>query len=102
MSNEKMKDEEYTQTQEQLKLIATLIMSIDLDGCLSRQGTADATAPLFHPTLYMAARDRYSIVKRLTKAAHTFQKEVMKLNKELEELGPSKHKPSDFGPGLFG
>ena len=100
--SEKISNEQYDTAQEQVKLMAQLILDLPLAACIRRQSIASSIAPLAHPTLFMAARDRFRLVRRLTEAAREFQREVEAVNVELQDLGPPKYKRGDFGPGLWG
>lgn len=83
--DERISDEEYETIQHQIRTIAALMMDLKISGCVDRQSTADAMAPLFNPTLYRAAGDRF---QRLTAAALEFQQEVLACHEEFEKLGP--------------
>lgn len=81
-----MTNEEYTAVQEQLKLISTIMLDMDLQGCLDRQSESEAIGPLLNPTLFIAAQDRFSIVQRLTRAAFKFQQELIECKSQLDKL----------------
>jgi hypothetical protein len=73
-----MTDEEYTQTQAQLILIAQLASQLDLDGFLERINQAETLAPILDPTLYMRGGQKLSQVKRLAQSLRPFQAEIRK------------------------
>lgn len=99
-----MTGDEYTTTQEQLKLLCAFIFDMDLKGCLEAIGRCETIAPLFNPTLYMQGSSRLQIVGKLTIAAYKFQKVVKECQAELAALPPVYDPMKDHGnlARLFG
>lgn len=71
-----MTDEEYTQTQTQLLLLARFANDLDLDGFLQRISLADSIAPILEPTLWIRGGGKLQQIKRLAQALRPFQKEI--------------------------
>lgn len=72
-----MNDADYTSTQYQLMVLATIVSSLDLDGFLKRIDMAEAAGPMLDPTVYRAAMTNLTSVKRLASAANEFRKEAV-------------------------
>lgn len=77
MSNQKpMSDEEYTQTQQELFLLAALVRRLDVNGFLERIAHAEGLAPILDPTLSREAMPKLEIVKQVAYGAAQFQKHL--------------------------
>lgn len=71
-----MTNEEYTQTQQHIVLLAQLANGLDLDGFLERISLAESVAPIVDPTLWIRGGKKLHQVKRLAQALRPFQKEI--------------------------
>lgn len=71
-----MTDEEYSQTQTQLLLLAQFANDIDLAGFIERINQTEAVAPMLHPTLYIKGATQLHQIKRLALALRPFQEEI--------------------------
>ncbi len=69
-----MTDAEYILTQERMTALASLALTLDIDGFLSRIATAEAVGPILNPTLYMKATDDLNKVKGIALAVKELQK----------------------------
>ncbi|MHB8928903.1 MAG: hypothetical protein ACYC9Q_14895 [Bacillota bacterium] len=69
-----MTDEEYLQTQQQIELLAVLILLLDLDGFLERIRHAEAMVPMVDPTLWMKGGSALQKVKGLAEGLRQFKK----------------------------
>lgn len=77
---------EYTETQERIVLLGALVAPINVPAFLEAIGRAEATAPIFNPTLYMRAADKLERVRLLAQKANAFRAEVLRQAQlELDE-----------------
>lgn len=83
-----MNDADYTSTQYQLMILATIVSGLDLDGFLKRIDMAEAAGPILDPTMYRAAMTNLNSIKRLAIAANEFRKEA------LAQTGPTNRSGS--------
>lgn len=74
--SDQMTDEQYSQTQSQIILLATAVNGLDLDGFLARISQAEALAPILDPTLYRRGAKPLGEIKRLAMALRPFQAEI--------------------------
>jgi hypothetical protein len=70
---------EYTQILVEMKLVAQVVLGMNLEGFLSRVETAQAIAPLIDPTLYIKKGEAMAIDARVARA-------MVELKKVLEEI----------------
>lgn len=71
-------DGEYSMTQEQLVLLASLVANLKLDAFLARIERADALTPMLDPTLWMRGGAKLAAVRRLALAAKGLRDEVLR------------------------
>ena len=71
-----MKRIEYMAIQDQLVLLARVIEPLDLVDFLNEIEHSETVGPIVDPTLYLQSANKLENVKRLARAALTFQREV--------------------------
>lgn len=71
-----MTDEEYSETQTAIIIIAQFVNDLDLVAFLERISLAETLGPIVDPTLYREAAGKLSDVKSLAQALRPFQREV--------------------------
>jgi len=71
-----LNDAEYLETQEQLQMVALIVLNMDLDGFFQRIGTTEAVAPILDPTAYMRGAESLTKVRRHAEALRDFQRVV--------------------------
>ena len=79
---ERMTNEEYSDTQQKIILLARFARDLDLDGFLGRIQDAHAVVPILDPTLYMKGHAKLEQVEALARSLVPFRKEI---DRQIEE-----------------
>lgn len=80
-----MTDEEYSQVQQELLVLARWVHGLDLDAFLHRIRQAETIAPILDPTLYLRGGQQLHQIKRLAQSLRPFQDEIrrqMEINQD--------------------
>jgi len=79
-----MNDTEYLRTQEQILLLASMLLDLDLPEFLNRIEMAEAAGPLFNPSLYRQAAGNLADLREVALILNTAKKSLQKLVERRE------------------
>lgn len=74
----------YTQTQQQIVLLAGLVRDLPLQEFLQAIHRSESVAPILHPSLYMRGARKLEIVKQMAQGLRQFQKSLPSVEKCVE------------------
>jgi hypothetical protein len=83
MSEENMSNVEYQATQQQVTMLAGLIVDLPLESFLNRIYHAEAAGPILDPTLWMQAHGKMNDIKRIAEALLEVKKVAAKIRENV-------------------
>ena len=95
---ERMNNDEYLATQEQVLLHAKLLLDVPLEGFLTRISSAEAVAPFMDPTLYrdVLFSGNLDMIRDVAGALREAQKKIQVVKDEWEARQPKPEPEKRF------
>lgn len=84
--SDRLSNEDFLTIQQQIVIFGGAVAVLDLEGFLSRIGTAEAAAPLLDPSAFIAGHEKMSALKELAEGALKFKRATLEFQNTLRRL----------------